>query len=61
MTNDEIIKFLEAEFGKVEDKKEGHSHEREKSKFRHLYIQFTSEDDAEKCLFAPKKLMIKGF
>lgn len=61
MTNEEILKYLESEIGKIEDKKEGHGHEKEKSKFRHIYIQFASEEDAEKCLFTPKKLTIKGF
>lgn len=35
-------------------------HEGAKSKVRHCYIRFQREEDAEKCIFSAKKILVKG-
>lgn len=55
---EQIRTFMEAEFGKIVKIQEGQPHEESKAKIRHCYIQFERDEDAEKCLFAPRKITI---
>ena len=54
----EVENYMESHFGKVLKTEEVLPHEGSKLRFKHLYIQFQSDDDAEKCLFSWKKLII---
>jgi hypothetical protein len=39
---------------------EGQPHEGAKQKLRHCFVQFEKDEDAEKCLFNQKKVIVKG-
>ena len=57
---EEVRTNIEAEFGKIAKIHEGQPFEETKSKFRHCYIQFVNDQDAEKCIFHPKPIVAKG-
>lgn len=56
LTSEEVKASLEAEFGKVLKVEEVQPHLGAKNKFRHCYIRFENDEDAEKCLFSSKKI-----
>lgn len=54
----DVEAYMESHFGKVLKTEEVLPHEGAKIRMKHLYIQFQRDDDAEKCLFSSKKLVI---
>lgn len=60
LTIDEIRASIEGEFGKIINIQVGQPFEQTKSNLRHCYIQFATEESAEKCVLSPKKILLKG-
>ena len=58
MSAEEVGAYIEGEFGHVAKTEEVMPHEGSKMKLKHLYIKFEKDEDAEKCLFSGKKLVI---
>lgn len=58
---EEATSVIAAQFGKIRRFEEVLPHEGSKNKFRHLYLQFENQEDAEKCLFSPQKLIVKNY
>ena len=51
---------MEKVVGKVAKIHEGQPFEESKSKFRHCYIQFVDDADAETCIYFPTPIIVNG-
>ena len=58
LTVKDVTNYIEGQFGKVIKTEEVLPHEGSKVRFKHLYLQFERDEDAEKCLFSTKKLTV---
>ena len=58
LTGKEVGAYIEGQFGNIVKTEEVLPHEGSKVKVKHLYLQFRKDEDAEKCLFSSKKLII---
>lgn len=60
VTLEEATAAISSQFGRITKFEEVLPHEGSKNKFRHLYLQFERQEDAEKCLFSIQKLVVKN-